>query len=228
MPDQTLTMTDAIQRWLSDQLADIDSVRSAKIVSNEQDRLIIIAMPMIFLVLFYGAWSLSKRYSFVRMAFLAFSVVMLAATAGKTSLLAKQNLPALKKNLGGDIFYGYTPDWQNYLAASRFCADSLPPGSRVLARKPNMSFIYTQGKTFIGQYVVTSTDADTVLAGWKKLGIEYIMLADLRLDPSRKDGKVINTIHRMLHPVDEKYHNKLQVIKVFGSDENTAVVKINY
>jgi hypothetical protein len=43
MFDQTYTtMTDAIQRWLSDQLADIDSVRSAKIVPNEQDRLIVI------------------------------------------------------------------------------------------------------------------------------------------------------------------------------------------
>jgi hypothetical protein len=35
-------MTDAIQRWLSDQLADIDSVRSAKIAPSDQDFLIVI------------------------------------------------------------------------------------------------------------------------------------------------------------------------------------------
>lgn len=42
MFDPTIPMTDAIQRWLTDQLADIDSVRSAKIAPHEQERRIAI------------------------------------------------------------------------------------------------------------------------------------------------------------------------------------------
>lgn len=50
--------------------------------------------------------------------------------------------------MGGDIYYGYTEDWTNFLKLSRYCGDSLPETAYVVSRKAPMSFIYSNGKSF--------------------------------------------------------------------------------
>ncbi|MBK7669526.1 MAG: hypothetical protein IPJ32_20620 [Sphingobacteriaceae bacterium] len=35
------------------------------------------------------------------------------------------NLPVVTKNLKGDKYFGYTPDWQKYSRCREWCADSL-------------------------------------------------------------------------------------------------------
>lgn len=196
--------------------------------ANMQDRLIIIVIPFIFLLLFYGTYELVKRYSGIRFLFIMFAGIMLLVTIGKSAIQAKKNTIALKKNLSGDIYYGYTPDWENFLKMSKYCADSLPDSAQVLSRKPNMSFIYGNGKKFIGQYWVTSTDADSVLKIWKKQNIKYVLLPTLRMNPEKNNGRFINTIHRMLQPVAEKYPEKLKLLKTIGTDEPTYLYEIDY
>ena len=196
--------------------------------ANMQDRLIIIAMPLIFLVLFYGTYNLSKRSNTGQYLFLFFASIMLVITIGKSTIQAKQNLVALKKNMSGDIYYGYTPDYENFLKMSKYCADSLPDSVHVLSRKPGMSFIYGNGKKFPGQYIVTSTNADTVLMGWKQQKIKYVILASLRKDPKKNNGLVVNTLHRMMQPIAEKYPQKLKLIKTIGTIEPTYLYEIDY
>ena len=131
---------------------------------NMQDRLLIIAVPLIFLVMFYGMYELVRKYSGLQAFFVLFAGIMLCVTIGKSTVLAKQNATALKKNLGGDIYYGFTPDWENFLKISKYCADSLPDDGFVLSRKPSMSFIYGNGKKFIGQWdSPENPNADSVL-----------------------------------------------------------------
>lgn len=196
--------------------------------ANMQDRLIIIAMPFIFLLLFYGTYELVKRYSGMQWLFVLFSGCMLLITIGKSSILAKENTIALKKNLGGDIYYGYTPDWVNFLKMSKYCADSLPDSAQVLSRKPNMNFIYGDGKKFLGQYWVTSTNADSVLMGWKKENVKYVMVGTLRMNPAKNNGRIINTLHRMLQPIAVKYPEKLKLVKTIGETEPTYLYEISY
>ncbi len=196
--------------------------------NNMQDRLIIIAMPLIFLVLFYGASELSKRSSIAQYLVILFSVFMLLVTISKSASIAQKNTTALKKNLSGDIYYGYTPDWENFLKMSKYCADSLPDSAQVLSRKPNMSFIYGNGKKFVGQYWVTTTNADSVLMAWKANNVKYIILANLRMNPKKNNGRVINTIHRMLQPVGQKYPQKLKLVKTIGTIEKCDLFEINY
>lgn len=196
--------------------------------ANMQDRLIIIAMPLIFVTLFYGAYELSKRSSGAQTLLVVFSTIMLLITVGKSSIIAKENTKALKKNLAGDIYYGYTPDWENYLKMSRYCADSLPDSAQVLSRKPNMAFIYGGGKKFVGQYWVTSTDADTILMGWKKLHVDYVMLGNLRMNPKKNNGRIINTVHRMLGPVYQKYPQKIRLVKSIGTIEKCELYQLLY
>ena len=196
--------------------------------ANMQDRLIIIAMPFIFLLLFYGMYEITKRSSGAQYAFVLFSAFMVLVTAGKTFALAKENTKALKENLGGDIYYGYTPDWVNFLKMSKYCADSLPENTGVLSRKPNMSFIYSNGKKFVGQYITTTSDADSVLMIWKKENVSYILLPKLRKDPRKNNGEVINTIHRMLGPVYQKYPDKIKLVKTIGDMESCELYHITY
>ncbi len=197
--------------------------------NNMQSRLIIIAMPLIFLVLFYGVYEIARRNSSIQFIFVLFSVIMLFVSIGKSAINAKQNAVALKKNMAGDMFYGYTPDWENFLKMSQYCADSLPDSSRVLSRKPAMSFIYGHGKEFVGQFdAPNNPNADSVLMGWKKNNVKYIILANLRQNPKKNNGHVINNIHRMLYPITKQYPQKLKLVKTIGADENCELYQIDY
>ena len=130
--------------------------------------------------------------------------------------------------MAGDIYFGYTPDWENFLKMSRYCSDSLPDSSVVLSRKPAMSFLYGKGKKFTGQYIVTSDNADTVLTKWKSQKIQYIILANLRMNPKKNNGRIINTIHRMLGPVYQKYPQKVKLLKTIGEVEKCELYEISY
>jgi hypothetical protein len=196
--------------------------------ANMQDRLIIIAMPMIFLVLYYGAYELAKRSSVAQTIVVLFSAFMLIVTVGKSSYKAKENFTALRKNLSGDIYYGYTPDWENFLKMSKYCADSLPDSVNILSRKPNMSFIYGNGRKFVGQFWVTTTNPDSVQMEWKAEKIRYVILPNIRMNPKKNNGKIINTIHRMLVPFYQKYPQKLKLVKTIGTVEKCELFEITY
>ncbi|HEY0030442.1 MAG TPA: hypothetical protein VGC65_06770 [Bacteroidia bacterium] len=195
---------------------------------NMQDRLIIIVTPLVFMVLFFGFYELAKRVKGLQGIFIIFAAIMLVVTIGKTTVLAKQNVIALKKNLSGDIYYSYTPDWENFLKMSKYCADSLPAEAQVISRKPAMSFIYGNGKKFVGQYIVTTMNADTVLMNWKKLNVQYVMLASLRMNPKKNNGMVINTVHRMIGPVYDAYPEKIRLVKTIGTLEKCDLYEIKY
>jgi hypothetical protein len=196
--------------------------------ANMQDRLIIIAMPLIFLVLFYGAYVISGYFSASQYLFIGFTFIMFLWTLKGTTTEAVKNIPALKKNLSGDIYYGYTPDWENFLKMSKYCADSLPDSAQVLSRKPNMSFIYGNGKKFVGQYWVTTTNPDSVQMEWKSKDIQYIILPSIRMNPRKNNGKIINTVHRMLVPFYNKYPHKVKLVKTIGTKEKCELFEITY
>jgi hypothetical protein len=196
--------------------------------ANMQDRLIIVAIPLIFLLLYFGAYQLSMRSSLAQGLFIIASLFMLVITIGRSTMIANENIPALKRNLSGDIYYGYTPDWQNFLKMSKYCADSLPEGAQVLSRKPNMSFLYGNGKKFVGQFWVTTTNPDSVQMEWKAKNIRYVMIPNIRQNPKKNNGKVINTIHRMIVPFYKKYPQKVKLVKTIGKAEKCELFEITY
>jgi 4-amino-4-deoxy-L-arabinose transferase-like glycosyltransferase len=196
--------------------------------SNTQDRLIIVVMPLIFMVSSYMVYEFANRFFITRYLLTIFSLLMLFITIGKSLVATGNNISSLKKNLKGDIYYGYTPDWQNYLKMSRYCADSLPPDAIVLSRKPSNSFIYAHGKKFKGQFYVSTRDADSVLLTFKNQKIQYAILARLRVNPNVNDGRFITTIHKMIEPILIKYPEKIKVVKIIGDDEYATLCEIHY
>jgi hypothetical protein len=195
----------------------------------DQPRIIMICVPVLLLTLFFAFYDLFKRGPW-GMQFLL--VIILAvftfAGIGNTIGKSKKNLPVLSKNLHGDIYYGYSPDWVNYLKMSRWCADSLPKDAKVAVRKAPMSFIYGNGREFFPVYRAYSTNADSILAYLKANKVEYIMRPNLRINPDKNTGDIITTMEYMLVPIYKAYPNKLRMIHREGTDEVAELWQITY
>ena len=201
----------------------------------DSSRLLLVQVPLLLLVIFYGLYEATKNYSMGRNIFIAITSVVLLSSFISTFKKTKENIPILSKNLKGDIYYGYTPDWVNYLRLSEWCAKNLPDTSLVAARKAPMSFIYGNGKEFYPVYKVLALDTttnlsqpDSLLAILKKDKVTHILMANLRRDPDKSDGTYINTIHRMVQPIIEKYPQKIKLIRQEGRFEPAYLYELNY
>jgi hypothetical protein len=195
----------------------------------DQPRMIMVYVPFMLLAIFYGMYAIViRKSSFAQFFYLVFVAVIFFSGFITTIAKSVKNYPVIKKNIAGDVYYGYTPDWVNFLQMSRYCADSLPPKSYIASRKAPMSFVYGNGKKFYPVYNVFSTDPDTVLSTFKKDSVTHIMVASLRRNPKKLDGYVINTIQRILQPLARKYPGKLVLVKQIGESEPAYLYKINY
>jgi hypothetical protein len=197
-------------------------------VQWDQPRFVMIYVPFILLAI-YSGWYYMFRKNSVGQFFIAV-VAFIILCAGTLATLGKagNNFNILQRNLSGDIYYGYTPDWVNYLKMSEYCADSLPADALVGARKAPMSFIYGKGKEFYGIATAFSDNADTILASLKENHVTHLIMASLRRNPKRNDGYVINTIQRLAYPIVQKYPDKLVLVKQVGESEPAYLYKINY
>lgn len=73
-------------------------------------------------------------------------------------------------------FDGLTPDWRNYTKASRWVGDKLKdPSVMVACRKPEISTIYANGKTFHGIYTIPSIPLDEFIRQWKESSFTYVV-----------------------------------------------------
>ena len=57
------------------------------------------------------------------------------------------HIPVLQHNLTGDMLYGLTPDWENFVKMCQWTTKNLDKNAVVVSRKPSISYIYT-GKQF--------------------------------------------------------------------------------
>jgi hypothetical protein len=197
----------------------------------DQPRLIMVFVPIYLMLFIYGLYDILKKAPWA-IQFIAVFLIsgLIISEFSDTFKKAKENLPILSKNLHGDIYYGFTPDWANYLKLSQWC-ETLPPDSLVACRKGPMSSVYANGHEF---YNVTKTDnidcanADSVLSFLKKSHIRYLLLAKLRLNPTNPDGGYINTMDRLIYSIAKQYPQKVKFIKQEGSSEEAQLYEILY
>ena len=219
-----------------------------------QGRLVMVYLPLMLIVMFYGFYNVFNKpknsaFQFVYFLFLGIFVWINFST---TLQKASKNISIVKKNLvKGDKFAGYTDDYKNFLMLSEWCADSLPKGSLVASRKAPMSFVYGRGMEFFPIYKVNfPRDADSILTKLKEAKVTHIMFANLRLDPKRSgdvasvlpegypsiylayidsDKKsIINTMQNYFSPIAQKYAEKFVLVKKMGDDEESLLYKITY
>jgi hypothetical protein len=177
----------------------------------DQPRIIIIFVPLLLMLLFYGMLSVLEKSSIGASLFILIICLLSLSSFISSVKRTGENLPVLAKNIRGDIYAGYTPDWVNFLRMSRWCADSLPPEALVASRKAPMSFIYGKGKEFFPVYRIIAYDTlthqsnpDSVWAYLKKNKVTHVMYASLRMDPKNNSGNIINTMNNLFDPVRQK------------------------
>jgi len=199
----------------------------------DQPRFIMVHMPALLLGIFYGLYILFQKSA--QWAFLVLGLLVSISLFISSSSRALENVPVVTRNLKGDVYYGYTPDWQNYLKMSRWCADSLPASSLVACRKAPMSFVYGRGRHFFPIYSVIGKDPvtmqsnpDSALAIFKREKVTHMLIASLRMNPRQNTGDVINTLHNIAAPIMQKYPEKLRLVKEIGTSEPAYLYEIKY
>ncbi len=194
---------------------------------NTQFRLVIIIVPYLVLLLMYGFYYLSRNINMLQLLFIGLFGYITLASFYNATLKSAKNFPILKENLKGNRYAGFTPDWVNYLKASEWCADSIPPGEGIIARKHSMSFIYANGREFTPIYQVpTIMDPDSMIDFVKTFNCRYMILAQLRANPAKKDGQVVNTINVIMGRIHDKYPEKFKRLHSEGNDEQAEVYEM--
>ena len=115
-----------------------------------QDRLIVIYYPLILIFLLGGIYYLFQIRA-IRKLFFVYPLIILVLFQGTLSITTqriKKNFPVLQENLLGNQLYGLTPDWVNFIKASRWAAQNLEKDAVIVSRKPSISKIYTGGREF--------------------------------------------------------------------------------
>lgn len=196
----------------------------------DQVRLIVPYVAPALMIVLYGVMELlrimSERLAPVIMA----CIVGLCCMLVLSQTVSKIDLSTLKRNISGDILYGYTPDWYNYLSVCQVVYDQLPEGSYVACRKPNMARIYSGGHKFFGIYNFTTEDADELLDNLRNHNVTHVIVASLRRDPMIPRDQVINTIHRYMKFIIDKYPNTFELCGRCGDDDNepSFLFRVNY
>lgn len=201
----------------------------------DQPRFIMVHMPAILLGIFYGIYRFFEKDTINQRVFIAGLFLITISLLISTFSRGVKNLPIVSKNLKGDIYYGYTPDWKNYLQMSAFCKDSLPASSFVACRKAPMSFVYAKGKHFYPIYSVIAKDTltqqsnpDSALAIFKRNKVTHLLIASIRLNPKQNTGDIINTLHNIAGPIQQKYPEKLKLVKQIGITEPAMLFELKY
>jgi hypothetical protein len=205
--------------------------------TNKQDRLLIIAMPLLMLTLAGGFKELLKKTPIMQPILYIFLSITLLISFLNTFDKIPANLKVLSRNLSGQPYYGYTPDWVNFFEMSKWCADNLPEGSVVMSRKSSMSFLVSGKDMFLGVHEVKFQNPDEWVTFFRENKVTHILDAELRVNPKKKttmmspDGRLvtiyINTMQRILYIVSQKYPQMFTPVHSIGQDERAYLYKVN-
>ncbi len=199
----------------------------------DQPRIVMICMPIMLSLMYFTLYTFLKKSGMGQNIYITTILIICISIITSSIKRSAKTLPIVQKNLKGDLYYGYTPDWENFLKCSKWCADSLPKNSLVASRKAPMSFVYGKGKKFFPVYSVIKRDSltqqsnpDSALAYFEEKGVTHIMIGSLRIDPNHNTGQIINTVHNIVQPIMNKYPNKLKLIHTEGLSEPTYIFEI--
>lgn len=193
-----------------------------------QERLIVIVAPMLMALLLY---TLNRQFTTglrpLSWIFMIFISILLFANLLRTITTIPKQLDVLSHYVKGQDLYGYPLDWQNYLSMVRWSSKNLPPDAYVACRKPDMAFIYSNGKNFYGIWRVPSNDPDELYNALKNVGVTHVIMASLRTNPDLEESTLINTVRVYLQIINEAFPGKLELVHTEGEKWPVYLYKIN-
>lgn len=194
----------------------------------DQVRLIIPFFPLILIFFLETIIDLTKKSRNKWMQRLPVILISASIILTGVQTIRQTDFTSVFKNIKGEELYGYTPDWQNYLKMSKHIAKELPDEAYVACRKPNMARLHSGGKKFYGIYTFDSQNPDSLLMALYNRQVSHIMVASLRKNPRVKTDQVINTIHRYMSVIAQKYPEAFILRKQIGKDEKAWLFEIDY
>ena len=199
-------------------------------VSWGQTRLIMIFMPFILFSIFYIFYYYGTLFSFLQPLYLFIFFILFFTSISATVKQAALRFPVFVENINGDPTFGYTPDWQNYIKMTKWCAQNFPNDTKSIAvRKAPMSFIFSNGKEFYPVYGTPTQNADSLLIPFRASHVNYLMTCELRANPDMYvEGQIIGTMHRYAYYIQQKYPQAFQFVHQEGDVEESVLYKINY
>ncbi len=143
-----------------------------------QLRLILVFTPLILLYFSWGIYQLSKKkhWGILQFLLVLFLMIIMFHTFGISVKKAKSNSKVLARNIHGNLYYGFTPDWVNFLKMSEWASENLPKNAVVASRKSSMSFVYGKGKEFYSIYRFPVENPDTVILRLKEQNKDFCIV----------------------------------------------------
>lgn len=164
----------------------------------DQVRLILIYVPLILVLLGYGIYEIakSKKYKILQPILLIIFVVILFSSFIQTNDKVGINKPILDKNLEGDRYYGFTPDWVHYFQISEWAAKNLPKDAGIACRKPSMSFIYSKGRVFNGVFKLPMLSVDSAMSGLLKRKADILIIDNMEMEKKKFTSNLFDSCRR--------------------------------
>ena len=201
----------------------------------DQDRLIMLIFPFLTVFFFYGIYEVFKSSKLKKLQIIVplFMGLTFFTVASVTWSKSKKNISVFKRNLSGDKFYGYSPDWQNYLKMCEWAGKNLPVSSKVMVRKPSMAAIFAEINIFHGLHRLPLTkeekpqvNADTLVKYMQNKQITHVIMARLRKNSNVNNGLTINTVQRALSLYASKKPTGLKIIHQIGQAESAYLFEL--
>ncbi|MDR0667311.1 MAG: hypothetical protein LBF90_01670 [Prevotellaceae bacterium] len=142
-----------------------------------QERFIIVYYPLILLVILAGIYYIVQLNRHTHFLYIALVAVLFVGSFKQTLSKTEMNATALRMYLSGNLLYGLTPDWQNYIQVSQRAAKEIPASVNIAVRKPGTSTMYGN-RPFHGIYAVPSVPKDT-LNIWSPAAGKTVFIADI-------------------------------------------------
>jgi hypothetical protein len=156
----------------------------AQQVAWDQVRLIIVFIPVFLIFISYGLYEISeyRYFRIIRTFLLAFLILSFFLTINRTLDSARLNWEALKGQITGQKYSGYTPDLVHFFQVSEWAATNLPEDAVIGSRKPSMSFIYSKGRDFFGIYKVPVLEKDPLISGFINRNADVIIVDNFEME----------------------------------------------
>ena len=159
--------------------------------------LVFISLVSVSIVLLAEKKALSVVKIFLHVLLIILFIVILFQTIGYTAEKIKDNKKTLAKNLKGNLYYGFTPDWVNFLKMSEWVGRNIPDSIVVASRKPSMSFIYSKGKEFYPIYSLPMENGDTIIQNLREKYSDLCFIENSEFGKKKVPGNVHMNFRRI-------------------------------
>ncbi len=195
----------------------------------DQYRLIIPFVPLMIVFLVSTVIQIAKALNVVLVKYLFIVVLIVSLGLAVSKDVKTIDLKTLSKNIHGDKFAGFTPDWISYLQMIDYVDKNLSENETYVAcRKPNIARIYGKGRKFYGVYRIPEGSAYDLVRNLQEKNVTHIIVASLRKNPNIFTGQTINTIKRYMSVVVKDYPKMFRLVKQFGGKEPCYLFEIDY